>query len=65
MALNNNPLGPGGTWKTGQRVPVSGIYADQYDVRSRHEQHCTFPPCIGRDGEVAYRRLIEVVRASA
>lgn len=64
MAITN-PLGPGGTWKTGQRVPVSGIYADQYGVVSRHEQHATFPPCISRKGEVAYRHLIEVIRVTA
>jgi hypothetical protein len=46
------------TYKTGMRVPVTGNYADQYGVVSRHEVHHTFPPCIGRKGECAYRHLI-------
>lgn len=45
-------------WKTGQRVPATGIYVDQYGVHSYHVQYRTFPPCIGRKGECAYRRLV-------
>jgi hypothetical protein len=53
------PLGPRGTFKTGQRVPWDGAYVDQYGVMSHHAAHTTFPPCIGRRGECAYRKLIE------
>lgn len=42
-------------WKTGQRVAVTGAYVDQFGVVSRHEAHGTFPPCVGRKGECAYR----------
>jgi len=45
-------------WKTGQRVPVRGWYRDQYGYLSFHEAHHTFPPCIGRKGECAYRWLV-------
>jgi hypothetical protein len=45
-------------WKTGQRVPATGYYVDQYGVGSFHVQHRTFPPCVGRKGECAYRRLV-------
>lgn len=45
-------------WKTGQRVPVTGNYRDQYGVVSHHEVHRTFPPCIGRKGEGAFRYLV-------
>ncbi len=52
------PLGPGETWKSGQRVERSGVYVDQYGVESLHLIHSTFPPCIGRKGEGALRRLV-------
>jgi hypothetical protein len=52
----NMPRGPAGTWKTGQRVPEDGLWADQYGVVSMHLKGATFPPCIGRKGECAYRR---------
>jgi hypothetical protein len=55
---NRMPLGPGGTYKTGQRVPVTGDWADQYGVVIWIEQGNTFPPCIDRKGECAYRSLI-------
>lgn len=58
MSQRHRPLGPGGTWKNGQRVPVTGIYVDQYGHPSKHKQHGTFPPCSGRRGGRAYRRLI-------
>jgi hypothetical protein len=48
----------GQTWKTGQRVPITGNYRDQYGTVSTHEAHRTFPPCIGRKGECAHRTLI-------
>lgn len=43
--------------KTGQRVPFTGYYTDQYGYVSLHQAHATFPPCIGRKGECAYRTL--------
>ncbi|WP_440712952.1 hypothetical protein [Gordonia sp. FQ] len=49
------PLGPGGRWKTGQRVPATGNYVDQFGTVSWHEEHRTFPPAIDRKGSVAYR----------
>lgn len=46
-------------YKTGMRVPADDYYVDQYGVISRHEAHRTFPPCIGRKGECAFRRRVE------
>ena len=64
MASRHQPLGPGGRWKTGQRVPVDGVYEDQHGVQSTHERGRTFPPCIDREGECAFRRLVrEIVPA--
>jgi hypothetical protein len=52
-------------WKTGQRVAVPGAYVDQYGVVSHHTAHATFPPCIGRKGECAYRyRVLSVASAA-
>ena len=48
----------GSSYKTGQRVPVTGIWVDQYGEKSFHEAHRTFPPCIGRKGECAFRILV-------
>jgi len=45
-------------FKTGMRVPVTSWYVDQYGYVSHHEAHRTFPPCIGRKGECAYRTLL-------
>jgi hypothetical protein len=45
-------------WKTGMRVPVTDNYVDQYGVISFHLAHHTFPPCIGRKGECAYRTIV-------
>lgn len=55
--FKHDPLGPGGSWKTGQRVPRTGSYIDQYGVVTFHDAGGTFPPCIGRKGECAFRRL--------
>lgn len=55
----HSPKGPNGTWKTGQRVPLTGLYVDQYRVTSEHEAGATFPPCIGRKGECAFRHLVK------
>ena len=52
-----SPLGPGGTYKTGQRVPIDGLWVDQYGETSNHERGATFPPCIGRKGECAFRLM--------
>lgn len=57
---NVAPKGRDGTWKTGQRVPVDGFYVDQYGTTTYHEKGATFPPCIGRKGECAYRRRLQV-----
>jgi hypothetical protein len=56
--MYRTPLGPDGTWKTGQRVGFDGIYEDQYGTRSHHQTGATFP-CIDRKGECAYRFLVE------
>ena len=57
MRAINRPLGPGGTWKTGQRVPESGNWQDQYGQVSWFNKYGTFICCIGRD-EGAFRTLI-------
>lgn len=54
----NRPLGPNGTWKTGQRVPATGLWQDQYGQVQMFHEHGTFIFCIGRKGEVAFRKLI-------
>ncbi|WP_324649876.1 hypothetical protein [Georgenia sp. H159] len=61
----HDPLGPNGRWKTGQRVPSTGLYFDQYNVVTHHEAGATFPPCIGRKGEAAYRLSYEQYMSSA
>lgn len=65
MSYRHTPLGPGGTWKTGQRVPRDGHYTDQYGVTTWHEKGGTFPPCIGRKGQCAYRRPYVATAATA
>lgn len=45
-------------WKTGNRVPMTGEYVDQYGYHSTHYIHGTFPPCINRKGECAFRKLV-------
>ncbi len=62
MTKRHCPLGPEGTWKSGQRVPVTGRYVDQHGTASDHEQYDTFPPCVNRRGEVAFRRLVKVTQ---
>lgn len=54
----HRPLGRGGTWKTGQRVPESGYYVDQHRMVSWHGAGATFPPCIDRKGECAFRSKV-------
>jgi hypothetical protein len=46
-------------YKTGKRVPFRGHYVDQYGVVTRHEAHRTFPPCIGRKSECAFRTFVK------
>ena len=58
MSAFQEPGLAGERWKTGQRVPITGNYRDQYGVVSFHEVHRTFPPCIGRKGEAAFRTLV-------
>jgi hypothetical protein len=55
IPLGQDPLTD--LWKTGQRVPMTGSWVDQHGMVTYHEEHTTFPPCIGRKGECAYRRL--------
>lgn len=45
-------------FKTGQRVPESAWYQDQHGFVSFHHAHRTFPPCINRKGECAYRTKV-------
>ena len=61
--MSSHPLGRGGTWKTGQRVPYTGYWRDQYGVVTHHEVHGTFTPCLNRKGECAYR--LPVLSASS
>lgn len=56
MAKHHKPLGPRGTWKTGQRVPERDYWVDQYGAGAWFEQGSTFPPCLGRKGECAFWR---------
>ncbi len=62
---HHEPKGPDGSWTTGQRVPFAGVWVDQHGVRSHHDVGATFPPCIDRKGECAFRYLIEQAAATA
>lgn len=55
----HTPKGPNGSYKTGQRVPETGTWVDQHGVPTHHERGATFPPCIDRKGECAYRVLAQ------
>ena len=61
----HRPLGPGGIFKTGQRVPASGEWADQYGLVTTHEVGATFPPCLDRKGECAFRHLVKSAAGTA
>lgn len=64
--MRSRPLGPNDTWKTGQRVPSSGNWVDQYGQVNRFEMHSTFPPVVARKGgECAYRRFVQAVQETA
>lgn len=58
MTTRHRPKGPNNAWKTGQRVPVTGMWVDQHGVPTLHEAGATFPPCLDRKGECAYRHLV-------
>lgn len=58
MSLRHIPLGPGGSWKTGQRVPAGGQWVDQFGEVDNFVTGTTFPPCIGRKAECAYRTQV-------
>ena len=55
---SHTPLGPDGSWKTGQRVPQEGLWSDQYGDVTRFERGHTFPPCIDRKGTCAFRNFV-------
>lgn len=65
MSRHHVPKGPNGTWKTGQRVPETGSWVDQYGDVYRFEAGHTFPPCIDRKGECAFRTLLTAAAATA
>lgn len=58
------PKGPDGAWKTGQRVPWTGYWTDQYGRTTHHAAGATFPPCIDRKGECAFRRPLNLTAAT-
>jgi hypothetical protein len=57
----HRPQGPGESWKTGQRVPETGVYTDQYGLVQHFEVATTFPPCMNLDdvSECAFRVLVD------
>lgn len=63
--IRHQPLGHDGTWKKGQRVPIEGWWADQYGLISYFRLGNTFPPCIARKGECAFRTLVDEAVAAA
>jgi hypothetical protein len=66
MSYNrHSPLGPGGTYKTGQRVPLAGYWVDQFGEITNHDSGATFPPCVGRKGTCAFRRPFISAAATA
>lgn len=64
-STNHWPKGPDDSWKTGQRVPYTGHWIDQYGSVSHFTVGSTFPPCIDRKGECAYRYQVTVAAATA
>lgn len=51
-------------YKTGQRVPVTGVYVDQHGNETVHTAHKTFPPTVHRNGgrgEQAIRQLKQIL----
>lgn len=62
----HQPLGPNGQWKTGQRVPETGSWVDQYGLILHFDAGSTFPPCEGLDGasECAYRTKLDQAKSA-
>ena len=64
--IRNRPLGPNNSWKTGQRVPFTGNYRDQYGQVNHFEENTTFPPVVARKGgECAFRHFVSAVEVTA
>jgi hypothetical protein len=59
VTAHHRPKGPDGSWKTGQRVPLTDHWVDQYGTVSFHEAGTTFPPCLFHKGECAFRRAYQ------
>ncbi|OYN82954.1 hypothetical protein [Mycolicibacterium sphagni] len=55
---HKGPLGPNGSWKQGQRVPVGGQWIDQFGRILDLTAHFTFPP-IPVKGECTFWKLYE------
>ena len=62
MRNYHHGLGPNGEHKTGQRVPSTGAWQDQFGVITHHDAGATFPPCIDRKGTCAYRVQVNQAR---
>ncbi len=56
MRRKHSPLGPDGSWKTGQRVPSNGYYRNQFGQIVHFDAGTTFPPRVGHQsgGKVAF-----------
>lgn len=61
MRRQHRPLGPNGSWKTGQRVPGDGAYRNQFGQIVHFDAGTTFPPRVGHKsgGEVAFWMVYE------
>jgi hypothetical protein len=44
---STTPKGPGGSWKTGQRVPYTGWWRNNFGQQCHFAQGATFPPRTG------------------
>jgi hypothetical protein len=65
MTTHHRPLGPNASWKTGQRVPITGHWVDQHGQVNLFEERSTFPPVVSsKGGDVAYRTLVKAVSAA-
>lgn len=60
--MRRHPLGPNGSYKTGQRVPFGGFWKDQYGSVIQIDAGATFPPCLDRKGECAFRHQVVDIR---
>lgn len=60
MTKIHRPLGPGGTWKQGQRVPATGWWKNQLGQVAMLDAKSTFPPPFGKNPNriVTYWTLI-------